>query len=475
MNDTEIGLIDPRLVSAVQHKRRSAAVGVLFVRLSSGRSDPKELLANLNGGQLPCIFGSFCISGDCYFLVECAKGQGSAKVQLERLAGAATAWLEDNAEEESGSAPIVGCSVITSADQAGGEESAIYVGLRTAVERAYRGKREAAAATGSSVAYKNAQEPFYEIGQLASPIPVFQADQKVYELDQFFRHRYDEQGAVIASGSKPVGLIMKEKLHQLLSGPYGLALYSNRELSRIMDRRPLIVEAALSVEQAAQQAMARETAKMYDVVIVTDGAGERLLGAVSIRSLLECITALRTEAARTANPLTGLPGNESIQAKLQDRLRKEDPFAIIYADIDYFKWYNDFYGFAQGDEMIRYLARTLQFKCKEFGAANDFVGHVGGDDFIVLTGMKEPERLCKEIIREFDGGIGFFYEDFEMTEARDREGRAIGQRGVSLSLSLLCIEGTRIYSMERISRLSADLKKRAKAIKGSSYAVGYLH
>src|SRR5690606_27503313 len=128
----------------------------------------------------------------------------------------------------------------------------------------------------------------------------------------------------------PIGILMKEKLHQLLAGQFGLPLYWSRPVSRIMDDEPLIVDSELPIEHVSQMAMSREFDKLYDVVTITK-KGE-LAGVATIRSILESITKLRTEAARGANPLTGLPGNDGIERELKRRIRAGRPFAVIYAD-----------------------------------------------------------------------------------------------------------------------------------------------
>src|SRR5690606_8199910 len=118
-------------------------------------------------------------------------------------------------------------------------------------------------------------------------------------------------------------------------------------------------------------AMARDFSQLYDVVIITREG--QMIGTASIRSILESMTVMRTEAARTANPLTGLPGNEGIQRELRRRIERQRPSAVIYADLDYFKWFNDYFGFGLGDELIRFLAELLSGIVQQEGKPEDFV------------------------------------------------------------------------------------------------------
>jgi GGDEF domain-containing protein len=325
----------------------------------------------------------------------------------------------------------------------------------------------AASDTGRLLHSPNLQSKTVRIGVLAVPFPIISGQTRVSEVAYLFDTNAKAQGAVIVDQGRPIGILMKEKLHQMLAGQFGLPLYWNRPVERIMNNQPLIVDEQLPVEQVSQLAMARDFSQLYDVVLITkDG---QMAGAASIRSILECITTLRTEAARGANPLTGLPGNEEIQLELRRRIGQGDPFAVIYADLDYFKWYNDFFGFGLGDDLIRYLAEILCEKQSLIGSDGDFIGHIGGDDFIVVTNANAGEQLCQALIKRFDAGIKPFYGGIEVKTVEDRHGELIEQDGVTLSLSLMIWDGKVPLTSEDIPRMAALLKKQAKAVKGSVY------
>ncbi|QHW33936.1 GGDEF domain-containing protein [Paenibacillus rhizovicinus] len=316
------------------------------------------------------------------------------------------------------------------------------------------------------------QSPF-PIGALAKSIPTFYPDAIVSDLARMFESNQHVQGAVIASEGRPLGLVMKENMNQLLAGQFGLPLYWNRPIAKIMDEEALVVDASWPVEQVAQMAMARDISRLYHVVIIT--RDEKLIGAASIRSILECLTQLRTEEARTANPLTGLPGNAVIQRELQRRIDAGRPFAIVYADLDYFKWFNDCFGFSQGDELIRYLAAVLQHAQGLAGSKDDFVGHIGGDDFILLSDVEDAAKLCRLMIARFDGGVQAYYGGAELPVVTDRSGNPAVQEGVTLSLSLLLWDGLEPITTAKISQAAARLKKQAKSISGSTYVSGNVY
>lgn len=321
--------------------------------------------------------------------------------------------------------------------------------IRSEVQRRYRG------ATGS-------------LSQLAIPVVQFVRETPVSEIARHFELHRDTQAIVVTDNREPIGLVMKEKLHQMLSGQFGLPLYWNRPVGKIMDAHPMIVDEEVPIDQVSQMAMAREPDKLYDAVIVTRNG--IVSGIVFIRAMLEWVTRTRVESAQWANPLTGLPGNMPIRRELIRRLAEGKPFAIWYADLDHFKWYNDRYGFHSGDEVIRYTAEVLSEAVRDYDPMESgecFVGHVGGDDFIVFTGYPDPVAAAKQTLKWFERGIGAFIGR-KTGVVSDRNGRALEGAGVSLSLSLLIFESSEGWTPDSVSERSAHLKKKAKQIDGHS-------
>lgn len=146
----------------------------------------------------------------------------------------------------------------------------------------------------------------------------------------------------------------------------------------------------------------------------------------------------RAEQQRTRNPLTGLPGNESILNDLSQRISRNEPFALLYVDLDQFKPFNDHYGFLRGDEALRTLADLLREVQRELDDAAAFVGHIGGDDFVVVADPECAEVLATTICERFDGIAPGFYDEADAEagsiEVADRRG--VPQRYGLLSLSI---------------------------------------
>ncbi|MDF2716482.1 MAG: RNase stability modulator, partial [Paenibacillus sp.] len=308
---------------------------------------------------------------------------------------------------------------------------------------------------------------FPPIGAVASPIRTFEPGTRISEVARYFRENENELAAVVVTGGTPVGLVMREKLFQQLAGQYGIPLYWNRPIQRLMDPNPLIVNELMPLDQVSQMSTARETTNLYDYVIIT--SGEQFIGVASIRSILESITKVRIEYARIANPLTGLPGNLQIQRELNKRIMDNRKFSVIYADLDFFKWFNDRCGFQKGDELIQFTAELLRETSVRYGLPDDFVGHIGGDDFIVMTRAESPNKLCEEIIRRFDSGVTAFLDPDEPARVVDREGKQVQTDRVNISLSLIICECCSSITAEYISSEAAKLKKLAKAHMGSIY------
>ncbi|WP_179135841.1 bifunctional diguanylate cyclase/phosphodiesterase [Paenibacillus sp. 32352] len=305
----------------------------------------------------------------------------------------------------------------------------------------------------------------WAIGDLIAPIRTFDNKALISEVANYFKSNVNAPGVVIVCKDVPVGLMMRERLFQQLAGQYGFSLFWNRTIDQVMDAEPLIVDQHMPVETVSQLATSRDINNLYDLVIITNEG--KMAGAASIRAILECITNARMESAKVASPLTGLPGNIQIHRELNKWLMEKKRFSVIYADLDYFKWFNDRYGFQKGDQLIQYTADVIQQSIVVCGKPFDFVGHIGGDDFIAITSSVDSEKLCREIIRRFDQGVRLFYEGDDWCYVEDRGGNRIEANGVTISLSLIVCELAEAVTLEQISKASARLKKLSKGYPGS--------
>lgn len=181
----------------------------------------------------------------------------------------------------------------------------------------------------------------------------------------------------------------------------------------------------------------------------------------------------RTERDLDANPLTRLPGNVSILNELQTRIDKKIPLAVAYCDLDKFKVYNDKYGFQHGDEVIRETARLLIRSTQEFGNPDDFIGHIGGDDFVVVSTPGKAEEICAKITSEFEKISPDFYNETDRAAGfivgKDRKGVEQKFGLLSVSIGIVSNEKRELTHVAQIGEIGAELKEAAKRIERSSF------
>jgi PleD family two-component response regulator len=174
---------------------------------------------------------------------------------------------------------------------------------------------------------------------------------------------------------------------------------------------------------------------------------------------------------KEANPLTGLPGNTAIERELISRINQKKPYAFLYIDIDNFKGFNDYYGYQKGDEIIEFLAGILTKTIEKLGSKNDFVGHIGGDDFVMIASPSRAEFMAKYIIDEFDKGALLLLDEDDVKrgylEVRDRQGELRRIPVMSVTMALVMSTDNKIEHFAEINDIASSLKEYGKRIKGS--------
>jgi diguanylate cyclase (GGDEF)-like protein len=181
----------------------------------------------------------------------------------------------------------------------------------------------------------------------------------------------------------------------------------------------------------------------------------------------------RTAHDLQANPLTRLPGNIAILNELSKRLEDKSIFSVCYIDLDKFKAFNDKYGFEHGDEVIRETARILIRSTQELGNSDDFIGHIGGDDFVVITTPDKSDSLCQKIIDDFDKTMPNFYNEDDRKKgyivAKDRKGKKQKIKLLSVSIGVVTNELRAITHVAQVGEIGAELKTLAKAEERSNF------
>ncbi|MDD5561002.1 MAG: response regulator [Candidatus Omnitrophica bacterium] len=208
---------------------------------------------------------------------------------------------------------------------------------------------------------------------------------------------------------------------------------------------------------------------------IDSGADDYIVKPFEPKELLARIRMVlrRTKRDLEANPLTRLPGNVAILNELSDRIENKKTYAVCYVDLDKFKAYNDKYGFEHGDTVIRETARILLGAAKEYGSLLDFVGHIGGDDFVVVTTPEMSDKICEKIIHDFDKISPSFYNQEDRQNGyiigRDRQGEIQKIPLLSVSIGVVSNETRNITHVAQIGEIGAELKKIAKSVEKSNY------
>lgn len=200
----------------------------------------------------------------------------------------------------------------------------------------------------------------------------------------------------------------------------------------------------------------------------------RPLDAVMLRARVS-LTLARASRSLDANPLTKLPGNTSIIGRIQELIERKEDFALAYADLDYFKSFNDKYGFSRGDEILMMTARIIVNTVRTVGGQKAFVGHVGGDDFVFILPPDRVEEACKAVVVSFDDIVPHFYdaEDRErgFILSTDREGNRRSFPLMAISIAVVFNRDGRLTHYGEASQMAMTLKKKAKENPRSCYVL----
>ena len=227
------------------------------------------------------------------------------------------------------------------------------------------------------------------IGNICIPVMALNSNIKTSQVHEMMNEDNTIPGFCIIEEGDLVGVITRNSLYSELGKQYGFSLYCNKPISDIMSREFLFVNFDDPIDKVSRMAMARMPDKLYDFVTVIKN--KKYIGIVTVKDLLENTIKIEVAAARHLNPISGLPGNLIIEKHIEQSLESKHEFKLLYFDIDNFKAYNDIYGFEKGDIIIKTLAQII----KEVIPKSEFVGHIGGDDFISKK-ASEIKRRCKQ-------------------------------------------------------------------------------
>lgn len=287
---------------------------------------------------------------------------------------------------------------------------------------------------------------------------------------QRFAREPDLVALPVVDHGRPLGMLDRQTLLELFAGPFKRDLYGRRPCRVLMDADALVVEANTALTHLSQQVLEGGRAQLGKGFVITDGGLYQGVG--SAFDLMRAITAQQLTAARYANPLTQLPGNVPIDEQVDRLLAEATPFVACYADLDHFKPFNDLYGYRQGDDLIRLTGRILVDACH---AELDFIGHIGGDDFMLLMRSADWESRCRHALFRFDEEAANLFDPEHRRQGRLHATDRTGQEGqfplTSLSLGAVVVSGQGSMTHHALAEQAALMKKRAKQCPGSTLAV----
>jgi len=206
------------------------------------------------------------------------------------------------------------------------------------------------------------------------------------------------------------------------------------------------------------------------------GADDYMIKPFDLRELRMRVEAHLRRSLRdlSASPLTGLPGNPLIEQIVAERIETREPLVVLYIDLTNFKGFNDEYGWLKGDQVIKFLAHALGDSVVAIGSPTDFVGHIGGDDFVVISTPDRAAKIAQAVIDRFDAGIPEFYSAEARARgyiiARDRRGRSFRAPIASVAIAIVTNTERALEHRQQVAALAAEVKQHVKSHPGSRFA-----
>jgi len=285
------------------------------------------------------------------------------------------------------------------------------------------------------------------------------SNEQLYRL--FSAHEQLHAVAVLDDAGAPVALVDRAQFIGRWAKPFFNDLYGRHACTLFANASPLIVDAGTGIEALTRVLTSADQRYLREGFIITRAG--RYLGLGTGEQLVRSVTEARIEAARHANPLTFLPGNIPISQHIGRLLTSGREFVAAYADLNHFKPFNDEYGYWRGDEMIRLLARVASAHCD---SQRDFLGHVGGDDFVMLFQSDDWEQRCELIVERFNELARKLFDAAALEAggimAEDRQGNLRFHPCTTLSIGAVRVSPGSLHRSEDVASAAATAKRHAK-------------
>ncbi|MDR6990450.1 GGDEF domain-containing protein [Luteimonas sp. 3794] len=277
---------------------------------------------------------------------------------------------------------------------------------------------------------------------------------------------------VVDRDDVPLGLINRRAFNEHMAMPFARELLGRKPCTTHMNASPVLCDIRQSVDEMSQILLGEDQRYLYDGFVITDNG--RYRGVGTGEALVRRVTELRIDAARYANPLTQLPGNIPITEHVRRLVETGQGFVACYCDLNHFKPYNDQYGYFLGDRMLQLLASTL---LRHADPRWDFVGHVGGDDFVMLMQSDDWALRCEGVVSEFNAAALALFEPGDrvrgVLEGEDRNGSYATFPLTTLTIGVVQIAAGERSGAEDIASSAARAKREAKRRGLSVHVLGH--
>lgn len=291
---------------------------------------------------------------------------------------------------------------------------------------------------------------------------VVTSERKITDVLDYFRQNKRLVTIPVINNQEVVGIIRRGQFMELMSTAFGRALFANKPAHSVMQTNYLVIDVQAPLEQASALLTEHEDTIEQQVLLIVDKG--LYAGIIPVPSLLRRITELKIQNARYANPLTLLPGNVPINQAIDRCVSECLPFTVLYFDLNYFKPFNDEYGYHRGDAVLQWFAHLLE---ANYSPDGHFLGHVGGDDFILVSQNTSYDAATLSRVKQvFHEEIRSFYKAQHLENncmlGRARDGSTQKFPLLDFSVAVVSVPARTSMCHQEIASAAAALKSQAK-------------
>jgi len=301
----------------------------------------------------------------------------------------------------------------------------------------------------------------FTAGHMLIEAPCLSSVQLNEDIVDLFAAEPRLHAVAIVDDGRPLGIVNRRVFTERMAQPFARELFGRKPCTTFMHAEPLLCDEHMPLQNMADILRGEDQRYLSDGFVITSRG--RYLGLGTGEALVRRVTEIRVEAARYANPLTFLPGNLPVTEHIERLLQSGGAFAAAYFDLDNFKPFNDQYGYFRGDEMIRLLASTLTGDLRQDA---DFVGHIGGDDFLVVFQGSDWTSRCEEMRVRFNAMAGNLFDDVDRArggiDSEDRHGHQRFFPITTVAVGVACFTEAFPRDAETVASLAASAKRVAK-------------